>query len=463
MSEIDRARALEAAGDVEGAARAFAAAGEPQEAARVFTMAARPLDAAVALLTGIDMIASDLPAAERGRAQLAARLLREGGRDDYAKLVLGAVGGQAAAFPTAVLKSVLVAAPEPERRSLRAPASAPSPAPAPSSAPAPAPAPAAERRPGGFVVKASVPGGSPFVRSAAASPSIAPQGAPRSASAAPAPSPSIAPTATPPSATPRPSPPSPSARLAEAATSSGARASAASEASAGKPSRSPTPAPAPGSATDAGDKYKAEAGWHAADGAAVEETIRQFLATGRKGAAARVAWEAGQFERALVWFVELGLKYQAGSCLRSLGRPFEALAMLLEVSADDSRYRRACFDVVALARETHRLDFEIDHFLTPFVGEGPKSEDECPAFLDLAEHYASAGFGIGARRCAEGVLRITPDDPRATEQMRAIAGAKSRSLAPRATEATDPTVLPTLDEFRALAKRHVPPRPAARK
>ncbi len=397
MSEIDRARALEAAGDVEGAARAFAAAGEPQEAARVFTMAARPLDAAVALLTGIDMIASDLPAAERGRAQLAARLLREGGRD-YAKLVLGAVGGQAAAFPTAVLKSVLVAAPEPERRSLRAPASAPSPAPAPSSAPAPAPAPAAERRPGGFVVKASVPGGSPFVRSAAASPSIAPQGAPRSASAAPAPSPSIAPTATPPSATPRPSPPSPSARLAEAATSSGARASAASEASAGTPSRSPTPAPAPGSATDAGDKYKAEAGWHAADGAAVEETIRQFLATGRKGAAARVAWEAGQFERALVWFVELGLKYQAGSCLRSLGRPFEALAMLLEVSADDSRYRRACFDVVALARETHRLDFEIDHFLTPFVGEGPKSEDDSSISPSTTPRRASGSARAAAPR-----------------------------------------------------------------
>ncbi|MFO0684092.1 MAG: hypothetical protein U0234_18715 [Sandaracinus sp.] len=460
MSELDRARSLEAAGDLEGAARAFAAAGDPQEAARLFTMAARPLEAALALLSGIDMIAGDLPAGERSRAQLAARLLREGGRDDYAKLVLGAIAGEAAAFPTAVLKSVLVAAPEPERRSVRSPAVSS----------APASAPSGERRPGGFVVKASVPGGSPFVRSAAPSPSIAPAGAPpRGVSAAPAGSPSIAPTGMPrPGATERvevarEEPPRPASASASAPGASAAASSAAASSSAPKASRIPTPAPA--ASTDAGDRYKAEAGWHAADGAAIEETIRQFLATGRKGAAARVAWEAGQFERALEWFVELGLKYQAGSCLRSLNRPTEALAMLLEVAGDDPRYRRACFDVVALARETSRLDFEIDHFLTAFVGEGPKSADECGAFLDLAELYATSGFAIGARRCAEGVLRVTPDDPRATEQMRALAMPKSRSSAPRAASAgaEDLTALPTLDEFRALAKRHAPARPAARK
>src|SRR5262249_37486522 len=119
MSEA-RARELEATGDVDGAAREFVGAKLHQEAARVFIMASRPLDAAIALRDGIAMIAGDLEAEPKSRVTLAAKLMREGGRDDYAKLMQGALGG-GAAFPSAVLKSVLAAVPEAPRASVRAP------------------------------------------------------------------------------------------------------------------------------------------------------------------------------------------------------------------------------------------------------------------------------------------------------------------------------------------------------
>ncbi len=392
---LERGQALEAEGDADGAAREYVAAGAHQEAARVLTLALRPLDAAIVLFTGIAMIGPDLDAEQKSRAQLGASLLREGGRDDYAKLVTDAIGG-GAAFPSAVLRSVL---------------SGPTEAPRPSARPATtSAAPSDARRSGSsFVVRAPVPSVAP-PRAPAPSPSIAPS---PSVVRAPTPSPSIAPVAPP----------------TKAATS-------------------PPP-----------ERYKAEAGWHAADGAAIEETIKQFLATNRKGAAARVAWEAGQFERALGWFVELELKYQAGSCLRSLKRPVEALAMLLEVPTDDQRYRRACFDIVALARETGRFDFELDRFLTAFVGEGPTDGNECASFLELGELYAGAGFAQGARRCAEGVLRIQPDDERAKAL---IASSRARGAA-KSSATGDKTVLPSLEEFVALARARVPPRPRARK
>jgi hypothetical protein len=427
MSEA-RARELEAMGDVDGAAREFVAAQLHQEAARVFIMAARPLDAAVALLDGIAMIGPDLEAEPKGRVTLAAKLMREGGRDDYAKLMQGALGG-GAAFPSAVLKSVIASGAEAPRPSVRA---------------APAPASPVKSSGTGFVVRA--PGAS---QPGAARPSVEPRAAsaPPSSPARPA----IEPRTPPPSA-PAPTPP-PAATpvrpaIQPAPASSGSR-----------------PRPAAASHEDA-DRYKAEAGWHAADGAAIEKTIQQFLETGRKGAAARVAWEAGQFERALPWFVELGLKYQEGSCLRSLGRPVEALVAMLEVAPDDTRYRRACFDVVALAHETGRLDFEVDRFLTPFVSQGPADASECDGFLELAELYASAGFAVGARRCAEGVLAKRPEDARARSLVATGAAPRGRGGSdrpPRRPPTGDLTALPSLDEFVALARKHAPKKPTVRR
>jgi hypothetical protein len=548
-----RAQALEAQGDPDGAAREWLAAGAPDEAARVFSLALRPLDAAVALLTGIAMIGPDLDERERARAQLAAGLLREGGREDHARLVQGALAGSGPAFPSAVLKSVLAAPAEAPRASVRPSAASSSIAPPASGAShgAASSSPSAAKSSGSFVYRgvgagseervsrapgargsapgatspftrpasSSAPGASspftrpastmppsrpqeaavaprettgarssltgapsPYARSTSSEPATRPTAPPPSTSAPTAPPPastptsSAAPTAPPPAASPTAPPPAasptapppastssvpPRAEPTSAPKSSSGSAPGASRptSASSSPAKSVGKASAAGGSTDPGEHHRAEAGWRAAGGAAVEETIKQFLATGRKGAAARVAWEANQFERALAWFVELGLKYQAGSCLRSLGRDAEALAMLLEVPLDDTRYRRACFEIVALAKSTGRLDFEVDRFLTAFVGEGPRDAEECEGFLELGELYAQAGFAVGARRCAEGVLRHRPDDARA----KALVPATRARSRPPVGDGVDLSKLPTVDEFRALAKKHTPSRPSARR
>lgn len=243
-----------------------------------------------------------------------------------------------------------------------------------------------------------------------------------------------------------------------------------------RPARAPTPAtstPGPqrggvsaGSGTTGGDPsdFRRAAGWRDQDGGEIEATIRDLLSKGKKGAAARVAWDVGQHERALGWFVEVDLKYQAGACLRALGRNDEALEMMVALSVDDSRYRRACFDIIELSELTGRFDFEVDRFLTRFVAEGPRDPQENAAFLALAAVYERFGFPRGARACVECVLRLSPDEAAAKATLerleqaeRAAAVKKRASRPPPRRVLTSLPPLPSLDEYRALARKHAPP------
>lgn len=117
---------------------------------------------------------------------------------------------------------------------------------------------------------------------------------------------------------------------------------------------------------------------------------------------------------------------------------------------------------MTLAKETGRLDFEVDRFLTAFVGEGPREASECDPFLELADLYAAAGFPVGAKRCAEGVLRVRPGDERAKALVQPPIASRPRSRPPVA-HTGDVTKLPTLEEFTALARKHLPARPSPRR
>jgi hypothetical protein len=216
------------------------------------------------------------------------------------------------------------------------------------------------------------------------------------------------------------------------------------------PTRGPVGAP------EKGDFARA-AGWRDMGSAEMEKTIDSLLAQGKTGAAARVALEAGQHERALVWFTELELFHHAGMCLRALGRPDEALTVVLRLSLGDSRYRRACFDVIELAREVGRFDFEVDRFLTRFVVDGPADPQENTVFLELAALYAQHGFPEGARRCAAAVLRASPDDVGA----RLILATHETETRPTRRSSRPPRPafsanLPSLDAYRELVRAHAP-------
>ncbi len=231
-----------------------------------------------------------------------------------------------------------------------------------------------------------------------------------------------------------------------------------------RPARSTPSGPALSASGEAISDYSASraAGWRDADEDALERSIQEHLAAGRKGAAARVARDAGQIGRALVWFTELGLHAQVGACLRQLGRPADALEELLKVDPASPGYRKACFEVIGIVTELGKLGFEVDRFLTRFVSEGPADPDEISTYMDLARLYSAAGFAGGAKRCLREVLELDPDhaEARALEtelrrERRARQSPPPRvSGAPASARGLPP--LTKLDELRELAKRHAP-------
>lgn len=244
-----------------------------------------------------------------------------------------------------------------------------------------------------------------------------------------------------------PSSPAPSRAPSSPGTAAAPRLSAPTKIA---PTRGPVGAP------EKGDFARA-AGWRDMGSAEMEKTIDSLLAQGKTGAAARVALEAGQHERALAWFNELELFHHAGMCLRALGRAEEALTVILRLSLGDSRYRRACFDVIELAREVGRFDFEVDRFLTRFVVDGPADPQENAVFLELAALYAQHGFVEGARRCASAVLRASPDDVGA----RLILATHEAETRPTRRSSRPPRPafsanLPSLDAYRELVRAHAP-------
>lgn len=250
------------------------------------------------------------------------------------------------------------------------------------------------------------------------------------------------------------------------ATSSGsfrspARAAGAAASSAPREAKSATGEPRLSASGETVTEYAGtrEQGWRGAGDAALEESIRQLLAAGRKGAAARVAWDAGRHEQALEWFRELDLHYQAGACLRALGRMEEAIDSLLRVPTDGPHYRKACFELVPAAKALSRLDFEVDRFFTRFVEGGPSDVAEIPTFLELAELYREGQFAAGAARCVSKVLALDPAHEGALAMRSALGGRAERPQAIAAAPALERGLpeLPTLEEFIALARANAPP------
>jgi len=204
-------------------------------------------------------------------------------------------------------------------------------------------------------------------------------------------------------------------------------------------------------------------GWRGAGDEALERSIEEHLNAGRKGAAARIARDAGQFGRALAWFEEINLHAQAGACLRALGRPADALAMLLRERSVGPAYRKACFDIIAISVELDTINFDADRFLTRFVADGPADRDEVAAYFDLAQLFVAHKLEGGAKRCLRKVLESDPEHREGKaldEELRRRTRARRPSSSPRVTgmaaTARGLPSLPTVKEFVALAREHAP-------
>lgn len=198
-----------------------------------------------------------------------------------------------------------------------------------------------------------------------------------------------------------------------------------------------------------------EAGWREESAlASIDAMIEQSLAAGKKGAAARIAWDAGRFAQALPWFVELELHYQAGACLRALGRDEEALATLLKVGPG-AQYRKACLEIVPIAAAKRELDIDLDRHLAAFVDEGPREREDVPVFIQLARLYRDGISKEGARRVIAKILAFDPANADA-KALRAEMEVKAASSHPPRASAQGLPPLPSLDEFVRLARVHAP-------
>lgn len=510
---IETGRELEARGHLDRAVTQFLRAGAPAEAARALAKVGRLADAGDAILKGLSIEGDDvagLSADDRAMVAQAAAFFeaaQRGARAQALKAALAAAPPGPAGTPSRARATVSSAPPAPASRAPVASAASAEPAPAshPEAPRAPAPASAppgagsfrppsapsdgAFRAPGGGSPSFRPPSGAPgsFRPPSGASPSFRPPSAPGSSPPAAG---SSAPPVTGPATPPRTSRASEATRKALEPPADAApvpvvvgappRLPAAAEKALGLESGSfhaprvtpveaprasrATPAPALGASGEAiTDRSSSRAaGWRDADDDAVERSIQDHLAAGRKGAAARVARDAGQIGRALAWFEELGLHAQAGACLRQLGRPADALTELLRVETTGPGYRKACFEVVALAGELGRLSFDVDRFLAGFVSAGPADRDEIPAYMELARLYVATGFAGGAKRCLREVLELDPEhaEARALEVQLRKERRSRQSPSPRVTGASAGArglpPLPTLAEFVALAKKHAP-------
>ncbi len=162
--------------------------------------------------------------------------------------------------------------------------------------------------------------------------------------------------------------------------------------------------------TPTADRTTREAGWVQAGQSdrARDKMIEELLASGRVGAAARVAWDAGRLEEASRWFRELELHYETGMCLADMNDLEPALDELLQVPPDHKHYRRAAARALEVAKTLDRFDFEVDRFVNAFLFTPPKTKEEVDAYLTAAHLYGRQGFDASAREVLGRVLSFEP-------------------------------------------------------
>ncbi|MGE0788415.1 MAG: hypothetical protein AB7S26_22260 [Sandaracinaceae bacterium] len=153
--------------------------------------------------------------------------------------------------------------------------------------------------------------------------------------------------------------------------------------------------------------------------AELDATLQQLIVGGRTDAAAKVAAAAGRHELAVAWFTEVGDRCNAGLSLAELGRPRDAIAMLLQVPRDHADYRAACRAMAKCAAalgglaELGTSSSDVMSYLAAYAESGARSAQELASFLDLAEMLWALGDRRRAQRCLDSVIRLDPDEPTA--------------------------------------------------
>lgn len=219
-----------------------------------------------------------------------------------------------------------------------------------------------------------------------------------------------------------------------------------------EPPRPPLPSRPPGEPLPStAPSGKRSDGWRSVGAGSKEHdrTIQDLEAAGRFSAAARVAWDAKLYDRALAYFVEQGAHYEAGMVLADAGRPEESLRHLVAVLPTHKRYRAAACRAVELAVELERFDFDLDKMVAPFSATPPTSKSEVRTYLSLARTHAARGFAGGAVAVLEKVLEFESDHPMAQRWLEQLD--PERAKAHRGRISVDAPALPGLPDLASFA------------
>ena len=137
--------------------------------------------------------------------------------------------------------------------------------------------------------------------------------------------------------------------------------------------------------------------------------------------AARMAYKLKQFPVAAQYFDEAGMPFEAAACFAEAGDKRRCLDAVVRVPREHPKYRVAAAQAIRVSTELGALDFKLDHFVGPFIADGPKDDREADALYALAKLYRARDFLENAREIYEKIAAARPGYKDVADQLAKLA------------------------------------------
>jgi serine/threonine-protein kinase len=139
-----------------------------------------------------------------------------------------------------------------------------------------------------------------------------------------------------------------------------------------------------------------------------EAALAEFVRGKAFADAGRVAYRLKRFADAGAHFEAAGMVFEGAACFAEAGNKQRSLELALRVPREHPKYRLAAAQVIRFSAELGAFDFKLDHFLGPFVAEGPQGDREVEAFYALARIYQGQSLFESAREVYEKLAAVRP-------------------------------------------------------
>jgi hypothetical protein len=139
-----------------------------------------------------------------------------------------------------------------------------------------------------------------------------------------------------------------------------------------------------------------------------EPAMQQYMQNKSFADAARMAYKLKRFGDAARLFEDAGMAFEAAACFSEAGDHPRCLDAVVRVPREHPKYRLAAAQAIRLAADLNVLDFKLDHFVGPFVADGPKDERDLEALYSLAKLYRARDFTENAREVYRKLAAARP-------------------------------------------------------